>query len=115
MSDQYKDETEIETVVDGFENCTTPKDEFKHRDHLVIAVFYLRQGTKQEALDRMRAGLHRFICHHQVDPAKYKEDLTASWIELVDKTLRELATDMPLLDAVNAVIEELGDVRLSTN
>ena len=83
-------EREIENVVRGFETCKTPADHFKHKDHLVVAVWYVHHLGKEAALDRMREGLIRFIDHHGVDPKKYSEEVTRLWIERVAVRLDEL-------------------------
>jgi len=112
--DYYKDEHEIETVVTGFEECTTGKEHFTHLSHLTVAVYYLRQSTPDEAFEKMRDGLLRFLDHHGIDRAKYKEELTRKWIALTQSVLDELNSDHSLLLATNAVLERLNNSRLLT-
>jgi hypothetical protein len=83
-------EHEIESVVRGFETCATAANEFKHKDHLVVAVWYVHNLGREAALERMRAGLMRFIAYHEVDPKKYSEEITRTWIERVAERLDEL-------------------------
>ena len=83
-------EQEIETVVRGFETCETGADDFKHNDHLVVAVWYVHKLGREAALERMRAGLIRFLAHHEVDPEKYSEEITRFYIERVAERLDEL-------------------------
>jgi len=97
-------EHEIESVVRGFETCETRADEFKHKDHLVVAVWYVHNLGREAALDRMREGLLRFIAHHEIDPKKYSEEITSSWIERVDQRLTELGPDVSLVEKCNEVI-----------
>jgi hypothetical protein len=110
--DYYKEEHEIEAVVTGFEECTTGKEHFTHLSHLTVAVYYLRQSTPEEALQKMRDGLVRFLDYHGVARAKYKEELTRNWIALTQSVLDELNSDHSLLLATNAVLERLSDPRL---
>ena len=109
---QYTSENEIEAVVDGFEDCTTAKEAFTHREHLTVAIWYLYQFNQQEALEKMRAGLLRFLGYHQVSAGKYKEDLTVSWIRLIDNTMKEFDSHVGLIEMTNAVIEKLSDSKL---
>ncbi|MGI8836710.1 MAG: hypothetical protein ACR2H4_08750 [Pyrinomonadaceae bacterium] len=66
MTSQYKTDAEIAAVVQGFESCTTGKDDFPHHKHLAVAVWYLRNSTVEQAFERMRAGLLRFLTHHAI-------------------------------------------------
>lgn len=112
MSDHYQTEKEIEAVVQGFESCTTAKDEFKHREHLTVAVWYLRNSAPEQAFEKMRSGLFRFLDHHGVGRAKYKEALTQSWLELIQSVIEQMKPDRSLIEVTNMVLEQLGDPRV---
>lgn len=111
----YNSESEIKAVVDGFEACSTAKEAFTHREHLTVAVWYLYHSNEEQALEKMRAGLLRFLGYHQVSAGKYKEDLTVSWIKLIDATIKEFDSDLGLVELTNAVLERLSDSRLIAN
>jgi len=96
-------EHEIERVVRGFETCATAAAEFKHRDHLVVAVWYVHNLGREAALDRMREGLMRFLAYHQVDPKKYSEEITRTWIERIANRLDQ-AGDVSLVEKCNQVL-----------
>jgi len=113
MTDQYKNEQEIDDVVAGFEQCTTGKDEFTHLSHLTVAVYYLRNSTPDQAFQQMRSGLLRFLEHHGVGPTKYKEQLTLSWVTLIQAVIEELDPDFSLVEVTNAVLARLGDSRMT--
>ena len=110
MNTTFETEAEIESVVQGLESCTTAKDDFPHRNHLAVAVWYLREGTVEQALDRMRSSLLRFLDHHGIDRAKYKEELTRAWINLAQEELEKLDPKLPLVTLTNTVIERLSDM-----
>jgi hypothetical protein len=109
----YQSETEIEHVVRAFETCETGKDEFKHRDHLVVAVWYVETLGREAALERMRSGLLRFLNHHEVDLKIYSETVTVFWIDKIAETLNELGPDVSLVEKCNAVLAE-EDLRLTS-
>ena len=111
MADPYKSKSEIENVVRGFESCTTGKDDFSHRDHLAVAVWYLRLDQRRAA-DLMRKSLHRFLDHYDCR-GNYHETLTIFWIEVVSRALETMAPGQSLLEVTNAVVGRLGDSRLA--
>ena len=96
-------EQEIETVVRGFETCQTSADDFKHKDHLVVAVWYVHNLGREAALERMRDGLLRFLAHHQVDPKKYSEEVTRFWIERIAERLDDVG-NFSIVEKCNAVL-----------
>lgn len=109
----YQTEQEIGAVVAGFEKCATAPDKFKHREHLTVAVCYLRSSTPEEAFQKMRAGLFRFLDYHGAGRAKYDEQLTLSWIMLVQSVLEQMNPELSLVDTTNAVLARLGDSRIA--
>jgi len=96
-------EHEIESVVRGFETCQTSADQFKHKDHLIVAVWYVHNLGREAALERMREGLLRFIDHHGVDPKKYSEEITRFWIESVATRLDELG-NVSIVEKCNQIL-----------
>jgi len=108
----YNDVCEIEAVVEGFESCTTAKDDFTHRSHLTVAAYYLHSSNEPEATQRMRTGLHRFLDYHGVGRAKFHETLTVFWIRTVLAFLGRLDPKLTLLEKTNAVVGSLGDSHL---
>jgi hypothetical protein len=99
----YQSETEIEELVRAFETCQIDKTNFRHRQHLVVAVWYVEMLGREAALDRMRAGLLRFIDHHGVDPKKYSEEITVFWIDSIANMLGEVP-DLSLVEKCNRIL-----------
>jgi hypothetical protein len=112
MANYYKTDQEIEAIVTGFEQCTIGKDDFSHLRHLTVAVYYLRDSTADEAFQKMRAGLLRFLDHHEVGRTHYKEQLTQRWITLAQSVVEQLDPESSLVEVTNAVLQRLGDSRL---
>jgi len=113
MPDCYQSVEEIAAVVRGFENCTTPKDQFTHRSHLTVATYYLYTSTPDETFAKMRLGLQRFLDHHGVDPAKYSDRVTRLWIQQVQNVCEQIGPAATLLATTNAVLDRLGDSRIA--
>jgi hypothetical protein len=109
MTTPFKTDEEIQAVVDGFEQCTTGKAEFTHLSHLTVATFYLRAAGPDQAFQKMRAGLLRFLNHHEVPIEKYSDEITLAWLERIQEVLAELDARAPLVIQVNKVIGSLAD------
>ena len=106
----YENEEQIQAVVSGFEQCTTPKDGFKHASHLAVAAYYLSKLNKDDAVAKMREGLFRFLDHHGIDRAKYDEQVTRNWINLIQQVMEE--DNASLITTTNKVLERLGNYEI---
>ena len=112
MAVHYQTENEIEEVVENFESCVTGKDDFGHRGHLTVAVWYLQNSTPEQAFEKMRSGLLRFLDHHAVGRAPYSDQLTMSWINLVQSVIKQTDPDLSLVEVTNIVLERLEHSRI---
>jgi hypothetical protein len=83
MNTQYESLEQIEAIVQGFETCSLTKADFTHRNHLTVALWYLKYNSFADAAALMRAGLLRFIEHHDVPREKYNETITMFWLKAV--------------------------------
>jgi len=99
---RYESEDEIENVVRAFEACETGADDFRHPQHLAVAVWYLHTMDRDAALDRMRTGLLRFLDHHGVDKGKYSETVTVFYIDKIAEKLSQI--EGSIVDKCNAVL-----------
>ena len=113
MSDHYQTVQEIAAVVAGFENCTTSKEGFTHLSHLTVAAYYLCRSTPDEAFEKMRIGLLRFLDHHGVGRPKYDDGLTRAWIKQIQNVIEQMDGDSSLVMITNKVLARLADTRIA--
>ena len=113
MARHFETDEAIRAVVEGFENCTTGKEGFTHLSHLTVAAYYLCHSTPDEAFEKMRLGLLRFLDHHGVGRAKYDDGLTRAWIVQVQNVIEQSAPDSSLVVITNRVLERLVDTRIA--
>ena len=111
----YQTEEQIDDVVRGFESCTTDKSHFKHQHHLTVAVSYLRELTLEQAINKMREALLRFVDHHQVDRRKYNETITVFWFQIVAEAMRTMPANVRGVEQCNRVIERFSNADLALN
>ncbi|MBX3290428.1 MAG: hypothetical protein KF855_14025 [Acidobacteria bacterium] len=82
----YKTEKDIADLVSRFENCTVARDEWKHAEHLVVALYYATRHDLETATDKMRTGIFRLLDAFGVDLTKempYHETLTVFWMRTI--------------------------------
>jgi hypothetical protein len=101
---RYKSEDEIENVVRGFETCETGANDFHHSEHLAVAVWYLHTMDRDAALERMRAGLLRFLNHYEGDTSKYSEPITVFYIDKIAEKLSRIGPEVSIVEKCNAVL-----------
>jgi len=102
----YREESEVQVIVEGFEGCQFKLEEFTHARHLTVAVWYLLHFDAYDALVRMRTSLQTFIAQH--GRQGYHETITRFWMELIGNYLNEVSEDVSLIDRVNRVIARFG-------
>jgi len=108
----YRSDEEVEGVVRGFESCELPPSEFNHREHLVVALFYLTRESDAAALGRIRANIARYAAAHGVNPSLYHETITVFWLRRVRAFVARAGAGAGLAVLANEVSSECGPSRL---
>jgi len=89
METKYKHESEVFDLVRSFEDATIPHDDWKHAEHLVVALYYLTFNDLETAYGKIRAGILNLLEHgFKVDLNKempYHETITLFWMRTVDE------------------------------
>ena len=87
MKTKYKDESEVLDLVRSFEDATVAHDDWKHAEHLVVALYYLTEHDLDTAYAKMRDGiLNLLVKGFKVDLTKempYHETITLFWMRTV--------------------------------
>lgn len=83
----YENENEIRSLVESFETGTISEKDWRHTEHLVVALFYLSTDDFETALAKMRGGIFNLLKSFGVDLSKempYHETLTVFWMRTVE-------------------------------
>lgn len=86
MSKKYETEAEIFAVVKSFENGTISRDDWKHAEHLTVALYYLSHHDFEASVCKMRDGIFNLLKAFEVDLTKempYHETMTIFWMRTV--------------------------------
>ena len=83
---------DVEDLVRSFEDATVSRDDWKHREHLIVGLYYLTNHDSAEATARMRNGIRNLLVKgFGVDLSKempYHETITIFWMRTLSGFLR---------------------------
>ena len=83
---EYKTKEDILKVLREFENGTISRKDWRHAEHLTVALYYLSHHDFETALTKMRGGIFNLLKAFEVDLTKempYHETLTVFWMRTV--------------------------------
>lgn len=87
MKVKYTNDSEVIDLVRSFEDATVSRDDWKHAEHLVVALYYLTRHDLETAYGKMRSGiLNLLVKGFDVDLTKempYHETITLFWMRVV--------------------------------
>ena len=108
MLRKYKNEKEILKLLGSFENATISRDDWKHAEHLVVALCYLEENELEAATAKMKNGiLHLLERGFGVDLKKempYHETLTVFWMRTA-YALALMHKELSLVEKANRITE----------
>lgn len=84
---RFKTEEEIAKIVSTFEDATVTRENWKHAEHLIVALVYLEDNDLADATEKMRTGIFNLLTNgFGIDLKKempYHETLTVFWMRTV--------------------------------
>ena len=104
----YRHENEIKSLVETFEAGTISETDWRHAEHLTVALYYLSNHDFESALAKMRAGIFNLLRVFKVDLTKempYHETLTVFWMRAV-KDFRQANADRSMVEICNRLTGE---------
>ena len=107
----YKSENEIVKIVRLFESGLIRREDWRHAEHLTVAIFYVSRHDFDTALVKMRDGIFNLLKAFEVDLSKempYHETLTVFWMRTVSKFTNSSGKNS-ILDLTNEVLNRCGD------
>jgi hypothetical protein len=106
---KYKSESDIEKIVRAFENGTIERDDWRHAEHLTVALYYvLHTSNLSDACNRMRAGIFNLLKTFGVDLEKempYHETLTVFWMQTVSDFIKS-KNNVSVVDIYNELVAQ---------
>jgi len=104
---------EIEQLVLAFESCTLPREEWNHRAHLTVGLWYLAKHERAQATRLIRESIQKY--NHacgiiQTKDSGYHETITLFYVWLVSKYLGN-AKENSTVELVNRLLNTYGDKR----
>ncbi|HEX3142419.1 MAG TPA: hypothetical protein VHQ64_00475 [Pyrinomonadaceae bacterium] len=77
----FKDDEEIIDLVRRFESCEINPADFRHYQHLTVALWYLKEFPYDIASDKLRAGIRKLAAAY--GKTGYHETITLFWLMVV--------------------------------
>ena len=106
MDRYYKTEDEIRALVSSFETCSFHPSEFRHYQHLTVALWYMWHHSLAEATARMTSGIRKLA--ETYGKTGYHETITLFWLRVVANFAAEHRHE-PIPAAANALIDSYDD------
>jgi hypothetical protein len=107
MLRKYRSEKEIYGLLRSFEEVTISREDWKHAEHLVVALCYLETNDLAEATAKMRNGIFNLLKGFGVDLKKempYHETITVFWMRTA-YAYSLMQSDLTLVEKANGLCE----------
>ena len=103
----FKTDEEIAALVRAFESREIHPAEFKHYQHLTVALWYVSVLPDDEASEKMKNGIRRLAASH--GKTGYHETITVFWLKLVRDFLANSRRENSIAVLANQLIEKYAD------
>lgn len=107
METYYKTDDEIHALVSAFEACSFHPSEFRHYQHLTVALWYVWNLSPDEASAKMTKGIRRLA--ETYGKMGYHETITLFWLRIVANFVAEHRGNKSLNETAKALIDRCND------
>jgi len=102
----FATDAEIAELVRRFESCEINPADFRHYQHLTVALWYVRQLPYELACEKLRAGIQKLAAAY--GKSGYHETITLFWLMVV-RDFVDAHEGGTLSDLANRLVEALDD------
>jgi hypothetical protein len=102
MRTPFDNDEEIADLVRRFESCAIHPADFRHYQHLTVALWYVRQFPYETAAEKMRTGIQRLAAAY--GKMGYHETITLFWLVMVRDFAAPADPGEALCDLANRMI-----------
>jgi len=110
MTRYFENDQEISSLVSLFEACTIHPAEFKHYQHLAVALWYVANFSHDEATGKMRTGIQKLAAAY--GKSGYHETITLFWLAIVREFLVRASKSKSIAELANNLAAECADKNL---
>ena len=95
----FKDDEEIVDLVRRFESCAIRPEDFRHYQHLTVALWYVQKFPYDIASEKMRSGIQKLAAAY--GKTGYHETITWFWLLIVREFAADSASAESICDLAN--------------
>ena len=107
MEIYYKTDDEIRALVSAFEACSFHPSEFRHYQHLTVALWYVWHLSPDEASVKMTEGIR--LLAETYGKMGYHETITLFWLRVVASFVAGHRATESLSETANTLIDRCND------
>jgi hypothetical protein len=98
----FKDDEEIVDLVRRFESCEINPADFRHYQHLTVALWYVREHPYDIASEKMRTGIQKLAAAY--GKRGYHETITLFWLLIVRDFSAVSSSSESICDLANRLV-----------
>ena len=102
MRNPFKDDEEIAELVRRFESCELHPADFRHYQHLTVALWYVRRFADDMASEKMRLGIQKLAAAY--GKSGYHETITLFWVAMVRDFAATAGAEEEICDLANRLV-----------
>lgn len=111
IAEYFRNDTELAELVRAFEACEIHPAEFKHYQHLAVALWYVAHLPFAAASEKMRVGIQKLAAAY--GKSGYHETITVFWLAMCRAfCVNNAITDKSIAASVNRLIAECENKNL---